>query len=77
MSNRTGTAKRPSVARTCVLGRNVDGRARCRVDLGSADGELGAVGERNEAHELVHHPEGSLHRGPARGQTSEVSGAAG
>jgi hypothetical protein len=32
------------------------------------DGELGADGERDEAHELVHDPEGGLRRGPARCQ---------
>jgi hypothetical protein len=32
-----------------------------------ADGELGAVGERDEAHKLVRDPEGGLRRGPARG----------
>jgi hypothetical protein len=32
------------------------------------DGELGADGERDEAHKLVHDPEGGLRRGPARCQ---------
>jgi hypothetical protein len=33
--------------------------------MGSADDELGAVGECDEAHEIVRNPEGDLYRGPA------------
>jgi hypothetical protein len=32
------------------------------------EGDLGAVGELDEAHELVHDPEGGLRCGPARGR---------
>lgn len=41
--------------------------ARCKEARKPANGELGAVGERDEAHELVDDPERSLHRGPPGG----------